>query len=86
MSYPSPYDDIPVSYSTLDAEAGEPHVQTQSELLREALTQTSNKLSCSKTKYPDAVKIQIWACFSGYWMATCLFNRSMDNCRLMNIN
>lgn len=48
MSCPSPYDDIPDSYSPLDVEAGEPHVQTQSELLREALTQTSNKLSCSK--------------------------------------
>lgn len=56
MSCPSPYHDIPVSYNTLDADTGEPHVQTQSELLREALTQTGNKLSCSKMKYPDAVK------------------------------
>lgn len=69
-----------------DAEAEGPHVQTQSELLRETLTQTNNKVYCSKMKYQDTLKIQTLAFFLGYLMATCFFNRSINNCRLININ
>lgn len=80
------YDDILISYNMWDAEAEGPHVQTQSELLRETLTQTNNKVYCSKMKYQDTLKIQTLAFFLGYLMATCFFNRSINNCRLININ
>lgn len=54
--------------------------------LRETLTQTNSKLSWSKMKYPDTTKIQILPCFPVYLMASCLFNRSTNNCRLITIN